>query len=131
MPFPRAAYPNAHVAHLAPHASILSASRRAHCPPLAVGTWRSLARACPAGGADRHLPAQVPPTARQRAVLLGGRLIDLLGLILAAAGIPLSPLGTIVALDCMPSLLGIGCTESALCCTLVVPVRHSFSSSFR
>ncbi|KAH8110501.1 hypothetical protein DFH11DRAFT_1547392 [Phellopilus nigrolimitatus] len=51
-------------------------------------------------------------------------LVDLLaivGPILAAAGIPLPPLGTIVALDCMPSLLGIGCTESALCCTLVVP----------
>ncbi|KAL5480645.1 hypothetical protein ACEPAI_9585 [Sanghuangporus weigelae] len=41
--------------------------------------------------------------------------------ILDDLGIPLPGLGTLIAFDCHETILGLGCTESTLCCTLVVP----------
>ncbi|EJD07127.1 uncharacterized protein FOMMEDRAFT_17604 [Fomitiporia mediterranea MF3/22] len=45
----------------------------------------------------------------------------LIGPILSDLGIPLPGLSTVVAFDCQPTLLGLGCSEDTLCCSLVVP----------
>ncbi|PAV14603.1 hypothetical protein PNOK_0968100 [Pyrrhoderma noxium] len=47
--------------------------------------------------------------------------VDLLKGVLGLLGIPLPSLDTLVALNCQPSFLGIGCSHEVLCCSLVLP----------